>query len=124
MIIMIMYVGFRYPTSKEMSKYQLFCSNYSVKAYFGRDIYRCYMEQTRNQPFVRPNHNYRILPTTFVMYDCDAVDQVIFACSNFREFLILVLFTKLRICEFSFFFSRFIIIKIFAGFLNREIRKN
>ena len=34
-----------------------------------------------------------------------AVDLVIYACLHFCEFLILGLFTKLRIREFSFFFS-------------------
>ena len=46
------------------------------------------------------------------------VDLVIFGCLNFREFLILGLFTKFRIIEFSFFFSNVIIIIIFAKFLN------
>ena len=35
----------------------------------------------------------------------NTVDLVIFACLNFRKFLILGLFTKFRIREFSFFFS-------------------
>ena len=58
------------------------------------------------------------------------VDPVIFTCSNFREFLILGLFTKFSNREFSFFFSGATIIIILAGFLNsricppREIRKN
>ena len=58
------------------------------------------------------------------------VDLVIFACLNFREFLILRLFTKFRIREFSFFFSGSNIMIIFARFLNsrvcppREIREN
>ena len=38
------------------------------------------------------------------------VDLVIFACFNFRKFLILGLFTKFRIREFKFFFSCAIII--------------
>ena len=58
------------------------------------------------------------------------VDLVIFACLNFREVMILGLFTKFRIREFFFFFSSVIIIIIFARFLNsricpsREIREN
>ena len=58
------------------------------------------------------------------------VNLVIFACLNFREFLILGLFTKFRIHEFSFFFSSAIIVIIFARFLNsricppRDIREN
>ena len=43
----------------------------------------------------------------------------IFACLNFREFLIFGLFTKLRIPEF--FFSSAIIIIILARFLNSRI---
>ena len=60
----------------------------------------------------------------------NTVDLLFFACSNFREFLILGLFSKFRIREFSFFFSSAIIIIIFAIFLNsricplREIREN
>ena len=60
----------------------------------------------------------------------NTVDLVIFACYNFREFLILGLFTKLRIHEFSFFISSAIIIIIFTRFLNsricppRNIREN
>ena len=56
--------------------------------------------------------------------------MVIFGCSNFREFLILGLFTKIRIREFSFFFSSANLQILFAGFLNwqifplREIREN
>ena len=50
------------------------------------------------------------------------VDLVIFASLNFREFLILGLFTKFRIREFTFFFSSVIIIIIFARFLNSRIR--
>ena len=58
------------------------------------------------------------------------VDMVIFACSNFREFLILGLCTKFENREFLFFFRSVIIIIIFARFLNsriyhpREIREN
>ena len=57
----------------------------------------------------------------------NTVDLVIFTCLNFREFLILGLFMKLRIREFSFFFSSAIIIIIFARFLNSRYcppRKN
>ena len=60
----------------------------------------------------------------------NTVYLVILACLNFREFLILRLFTKFRILEFSFFFSRTILIILFARFLNsricppREIREN
>ena len=44
------------------------------------------------------------------------VDLEIFACLNFREFLIFGLFTKFRIREFSFFFSSAIMIIISARF--------
>ena len=44
------------------------------------------------------------------------LDLVIFASFNFCEFLILGLFTKLRIREFSYFFSSAIIIVILARF--------
>ena len=46
------------------------------------------------------------------------VDLVIFACLNSREFQILGLFTKFRIREFAFFYSRAMIIIIFTTFLN------
>ena len=46
------------------------------------------------------------------------VDLVIFACVNFREFLLLGLFTKFRTREFLFFLSSTIIIIIFEEFLN------
>ena len=49
------------------------------------------------------------------------VDLVILACLNFRDFLILGLCTKIRTCEFPFFFSSAIIIIIFARFLNSRI---
>ena len=52
------------------------------------------------------------------------VGLIIFKCLNFREFLILGLFTNIRIHEFSFFFghvSSTIIIIIFARFLNSRI---
>ena len=52
----------------------------------------------------------------------NTVHLVIFACSNFREFPMLGLFTKFKILEFSFIFSSAIIIIIFAGFLNSQIR--
>ena len=58
------------------------------------------------------------------------IDLVIFACLNFRKFPIFLLFTKFRIRDFSFFFSKAIIIIIFEKFLNlricppREIREN
>ena len=58
------------------------------------------------------------------------VDLVIFTCLNFREFLILGHFTKIRIRELSFFISSVVIIIIFVRFLNsricspREIREN
>ena len=51
----------------------------------------------------------------------NTVDLVIFACLDFREFLILRLFAELRIREFSFFFSNAIIVIIFARFLNSRI---
>ena len=51
----------------------------------------------------------------------NTVDLVIFAVLNFREFLILGLFTKFRIRKFLFIFSSAIIIIIFAGFLNSRI---
>ena len=56
-------------------------------------------------------------------------DMVIFACFNFREFLISGFFTKFRIREFLFLFSSAIMKIIFARFLNarmcppREIRE-
>ena len=49
------------------------------------------------------------------------VDLVIFACLNFREFLILWLFTKFIIPKFAFFCSSVIIIIIFVRFLNSRI---
>ena len=49
------------------------------------------------------------------------VDMVIFACLNFRKFLILELFTKFRTREFSFFFSNAIKIIILAKLLNSRI---
>ena len=58
------------------------------------------------------------------------VDLVIFACLNFREFLILGLFPKFRIREFSSFLNSAFIIIIFGRYLNsqicppREIREN
>ena len=63
------------------------------------------------------------------LYGRKTVDLVIFACLNFREFLILELFTIFLFREFSFFFSSAIIKIIFARFLNwricpREIREN
>ena len=47
------------------------------------------------------------------------VDLVIFACLNFREFLILGLFTKLWIRRY--FFSSAIIVIIFARFFNSQM---
>ena len=57
----------------------------------------------------------------------NTVDLVIFACLNFREFLILRLFTKFRIREFSFFSSSSIFLNRFLnsrGCPPREIREN
>ena len=51
------------------------------------------------------------------MHRLYTVDLVIFVCLNFREFLILVLFTEFRICEFSFFFGSTIIIIFFCEIL-------
>ena len=51
----------------------------------------------------------------------NTVDLVLFSSLNFREFLILGLFTNFTIREFSFFFRSAIIIIIFAGFLNSRI---
>ena len=48
---------------------------------------------------------------TLVLLRPYTVDPVIFACFNIGEFLILGLFTKFRIREFSFFSSSVIIIK-------------
>ena len=45
------------------------------------------------------------------------VDLVIFACLNFRAFMICGLLTKFRICEFLFFFSSPFIIIIFKKFV-------
>ena len=50
-----------------------------------------------------------------------SVNLIIFACLNFREFLILGLLTKFRIREFPFFFCSAIIIIIFARFLISRI---
>ena len=58
---------------------------------------------------VRPRHTVYL-----VIFTC-------LTCLNFREFLILKLFTKFRICECSFFFNSAIIIIIFARFLNSRI---
>ena len=69
-------------------------------------------------------HNFKWVKTWIT------VDLAIFACLNFREFLILGLFTNFRIREFSFLLSSAIIIIIFAKFLNsricppRKIREN
>ena len=46
------------------------------------------------------------------------VHLVIFAVIIFCEFLIVGLFTKIRICEFSFFFGSAITIIVPVGFLN------
>ena len=54
----------------------------------------------------------------------NTVDRVIFACLLFREFLILVLFKKFGIDEFSFLFSGAIIIILFAKFLNSRVCPN
>ena len=68
-----------------------------------------------------------ILPTCYNDYAMtgpvvyNTVNLVIFACLNFHEFLILRLFTKFWIIEFQLFFSRAIMIKIFARFLNSRI---
>ena len=48
------------------------------------------------------------------------VDLVIFTCVNFREFLILELFTKFKIREYTFFIRSVILIIIFARFLNSQ----
>ena len=58
---------------------------------------------------------------THIILYFTTVDLVIFAYSNFRGFLILRLFTKFRIREFSFFFSSAIIKIIFTRFLNSPI---
>ena len=49
------------------------------------------------------------------------VDLVIFACLNFRAFLILGLFTKFRVRIFLFFFSSAIRKIFFTSFLNSPI---
>ena len=65
-----------------------------------------------------------------IIQEIYTVDLVIFSCLNFREFIILGLFTKSRIRQFSLFFSSSIIIKKIERFLNsrncppREIREN
>ena len=56
-----------------------------------------------------------------VRVNVNTVDLVIVACLNFREFLILGLFTKFKIREFSFSFCSAIIIIIFGKFLNSRI---
>ena len=63
--------------------------------------------------------------TMAFFHNCEksnTVDLVIFACLNFREFLIWGLFTKFRIREF--FFSSAIIIIIFVRFLNLPSSRN
>ena len=52
---------------------------------------------------------------------CCTVDLVIFACLHFRELLILGLFAKFGIREFTFSISSDIIIIIFARFLHSRI---
>ena len=47
--------------------------------------------------------------------------MVIFACLNFGEFLILGLFTKFGIREFSLLFSNAIMIIIFVRYFNSRI---
>ena len=70
------------------------------------------------------------LSANHTLIKSDTVDQVFFACLNFREFQILEFFATIGIREFPFFFSSAIIIKKFARFLNsrigrpREIREN
>ena len=49
---------------------------------------------------------------------CITVDLLIFACFNFRDILILGLFTKFRIPKLLIFLISAIIIIIFATFLN------
>ena len=71
--------------------------------------------QHSEQPQTRSDHK-RIVPA-IQEYDT-TVYLVIFACSNICKFLILELFTKFRIREFSFFFRSDIIIVIFARFWN------
>ena len=49
------------------------------------------------------------------------LDLVIFACSDFREFVILGVFVMSRICELSIsMIGSFIIIIMFARFLNSQ----
>ena len=72
-----------------------------------------YAENEAAVIILSPGGNTRNTPYT--------VDLVISAGLNFREFLILGLFTKFRISEFFFFFSSAIIIIIFARFLNSRI---
>ena len=69
--------------------------------------------------------NKKSLPDVIMIYPeiitklCrDTVDLVIFACLHFCEYLISGLFTKFTICEFSFFFSSAIMIRIVARSLN------
>ena len=46
---------------------------------------------------------HKVVDTPFHVRNNNTVYLVIFACLNLREFLILGLFTKFRIQEFSFF---------------------
>ena len=70
----------------------------------------------------RPNETLmNMMFLRLILSSSNTVDLVIFACLNFREFLILWFFTKFRISEFSFFFSSAFIIIIFAGFSTSRI---
>ena len=62
-----------------------------------------------------------VITGKFLYFSSYTVDPVIFACLDFREFLILELFTKFRIREFSFSFSSAIIIIRFARFKSGTI---
>ena len=96
---------------------------YSEGSMFRRSYIQIYSEdfnQHSEQPQTRSDHR-RIVPA-IQGYDT-TVYLVIFACSNIREFLILGLFTKFRIREFSFFFRSDIIIVIFARFWNSNFAK-
>ena len=69
--------------------------------------------QHSEQPQTRSDH--RRIVTGIQEYNT-TVDLVIFACSNFREFLILGLFSFTKFRIFSFFFSSSIKIILFVRF--------
>ena len=81
------------------------------------------LQSTYNSEKPQTRSDHRGIVPAIQEYDT-SVDLVIFACSNFREFLILGLFTKFTIREFSFFFSSAIIIIISTLYLNSNPPKS